>query len=246
MKEKLKRIFEKISKSPITYILLSVLILILLIPELIFAAGYMSALAEIGAMKAIRLISQLLWSIIILALHFLPIFLLLKLIAQAISIAKQLSVASKIKKAMKANKRDFDSKPKIYYTGDLLFGVKLKLRGRKNDINIVIIHVRRKYAKYHFSAPENVEIWIKKLTSFGSRNYARVVTYGQWTQKGSIKLPKWESGENYAIFDSAKLDITSDERGESPYRISGDRLFDTFAVYTPDKFIEHLENVVKL
>ncbi len=242
MKEKLKRIFKKIGKNPITYIiLLSVLILILLVPELIFAAGYMSALAEIGAVKAIRLISQLLWSVIILALHFLPILLLLKLITQAISLAKQFSVVSKIKKALRENKRDFNAKTSLYHAGGLSFGVKMAMRGRKNDINVVVIRVRRKYAKYHFSTPENVEMWTKKLTSFGSRNYARVVTYGQWVQKGRIKLPKWENGENYAIFDSARLDITSDERGESPYRISGDRLFDTFTVYTADKFVEYLE-----
>lgn len=247
MKEKIKRVFDKIFHSPTTYIiLLSLLVLVLLVPELIFAAGYLSALSEIGIVKAIRLVSQMIWAIIILALHLIPFVLIAALVLQIFSFAKQLLTLSRIKKTMRENKRDFDSKPKIYYAGGLRFGLKARLRGRKNDINIVIIHVRRKHAKYHFSDPENIEIWCKKLVAFGSRNRAQVMTYGEWTQKGSLKLPKWENGENYAIFDSSRLDITSDERGESPYRISGDRLFDSFCVYTADKFVEHIENTMRL
>ena len=240
--ESIKRIFDKIRKIPKIYIiLLSLLALALLLPEPIFAAGYLSEFTEIDIVKAIRLVSQMIWAIIILALHLIPFVLIVALVLQIFSFAKQLSTLSRIKKTMRENKRDFDSKPKIYYAGGLRFGLKARLRGRKNDINIVIIHVRRRYAKYHFNDPENVEIWCKKLVAFGSRNRAQVMTYGEWTQKGSLKLPKWESGENYAIFDSARLDITSDERGESPYRISGDRLFDSFTVYTADKFVEYIE-----
>ncbi len=233
MKEKLKNIFKKAARSPITAaVLLSLVLLLLFFPEisLIFGATFYAPMQAV-----IKFLKFLRTFIIAVAVPCLAIYVCIKAIPCCISLFRQLRALRKVKRILKENKLKYDIKHSLYYAGRLTFGIKTKVRAHREDVNIVTVPTRRKYAKYHFADPQRIEIWVKKYMAAGGRYRASVVEIAGLTQKGSIMLPKWENGKNYLVFDRKPMEITSSEHSDFKFKISGDKIFSTFEVYTLDE-----------
>ena len=233
MKEKLKNIFKKAARSPITaVVLISLILLLLFFPEisLLFGATFYAPMQVV-----IKFLKFLRTFIIVCAVPCLLFYVCIKAIPCIISIFRQLKALRSVKRILKGNKLKYNIKHSLYYAGRLTFGIKTKVRAHREDINIITVPTRRKHAKYHFADPQKIELWVKKYFAVGGKYRASVVDLGDWQQKGSIKLPKWEKGRNYLIFDRKPMEITSSEHSDLKFKISGDKIFSTFEIYTIDE-----------
>ena len=233
MKEKLKNIFKKIIRSPIIAAALIIfVILVLFLPEIVIIFGATFHAPMLAVIKFLNFIRTF---VIVCVIPCLAIYICIRAIPCVISIFRQLKAVRGIKKILKENKLNFKVKKSLYYAGRLTFGIKIKVRAHRDDINIVTVPTYRKHAKYHFADPQKIELWVKRYMAVGGRYRASVVDLGDWQQKGSIKLPKWDGGKNYLVFDRKPMEITSAEHSDFKFKISGDKIFSTFEVYTREE-----------
>ena len=233
MKEKLKNIFKKAARSPITaVVLLSLVLFLLFFPELslLFGATFYAPMQAV-----IKFLKFLRTFIIACAVPCLAFYVCFKAVPCVMSIFRQLKALRSVKRILKENKLNYNIKHSLYYAGRLAFGIKTKVRAHREDINIITVPTRRKHAKYHFADPQKIELWVKKYLAVGGKYRASVVDLSEWTQKGSIKLPKWEDGRNCLIFDRKPMEITSAEHSDFKFKISGDKIFSIFEVYTREE-----------
>ena len=230
MKEKLKNILKKSIRNPIiATVLIIFALLILFFPEISLLFGLTSFYPMQAVIKFLTFLRSF---VFFAACPIAAVYICFNAIPICISIVRQILAVRAVKKALKANRLNYKIKRSLYYAGHLTFGIKINIRAHKEDINIVTVPARRKHAKYHFADANKIELWVKKYMAVGGRDRAKVIDLGDWQKKGSIKLPKWENGKNYLVFDREPMEITSSEYSDFKFKISGDKMFSTFIVYT--------------
>ena len=123
------------------------------------------------------------------------------------------------------------SSKKICLNFLLLYYLKYRLHDRENTINLVIIFVRRKYAKYHFDYKSRVDVFVGNRETYrtGSLRYSigRNVTR---KLKYRINIKGIEGDKTVFLLSKKAMDITSSDKKANSYPENGDTFFENCVV----------------
>lgn len=117
----------------------------------------------------------------------------------------------------------------------------ISLHNEDNTLNLVIIFVRKKYAKYHFASKKSVEVYRGNRETYrtGSLKYSigKSVT---WKLVSSTKISCDENAKTVFILTKAPMDVTSFDTTTSEYLANGDAFGKDCVVYTRKHFIDKI------
>lgn len=158
-----------------------------------------------------------------------------------LQIVWRIVVASQIKK--KAEKV-FGSTFKYNSIVKLIFSVfpnHISLHNEDNTMNLIIIFVRKKYAKYHFASKNTIEIYRGNRETYrtGKVQYSigKNVT---WKQIGKNKLSLPENVRTVFVLTRAPMDVTSADKKANKFLVNGDAFFDDCTVYIKNNFMSQI------
>lgn len=164
--------------------------------------------------------------------------------AVAIAVAYFLQIVVRIitvfnikKKAKKVYGCDFraNSILKLIFS---VFPKHISLHNSDNTLNLIIIFVRRKHAKYHFDSKKCVEVYVGNRETYrtGKVQYSigKNVT---WKLISKIKISLEENAKTVFVLSRAPMDVTCSDKSVNEYLSNGAVFFENCVVYTQKHFI---------
>ncbi len=117
----------------------------------------------------------------------------------------------------------------------------IALHNDENAINLVIIFVRKKHAKYHFDSKSRVEVYIGNRETYrtGKVQYSigKNVT---WKLKNGFNIKSIESAKCIFVLSRKPMDITSSDKKANSYLENGDVFHEDCTVYSKKHFMENV------
>jgi hypothetical protein len=160
------------------------------------------------------------------------------LFAYLLQIVLRIIVLFKIKKkAEKVYDCDFRTNNilKLIFS---VFPKHISLHNSDNTLNLIIIYVRRKHAKYHFDSKKCVEVYVGNRETYrtGKVQYSigKNVT---WKLISSIKISCNDKAKTVFILTKAPMDVTSADKKANEFLANGDPFFNDCIVYTKNNFM---------
>ncbi len=124
----------------------------------------------------------------------------------------------------------------------LLFSVfpkHISLHSQEKPLNLVIIFVRKKHAKYHFATKSCVEVYVGNRETYrtGKVRYSigKNVT---WKLVSNLKISRNENAKTVFILTKAPMDVTSSDKSANEYLANGDVFLEDCEVHTKKHFID--------
>lgn len=115
----------------------------------------------------------------------------------------------------------------------------IALHNSDNSINLIIIFVRRKHAKYHFDSKTRVEVYVGNRETYrtGKVQYSigKNVT---WKLKSGFNIKSIESAKSVFVLSRKPMDITSSDKKANGYLENGDVFHEDCVVYSKKHFVE--------
>ena len=115
----------------------------------------------------------------------------------------------------------------------------IALHNSDNTINLIIIFVRKKYAKYHFDSKSRVEVYVGNRETYrtGKVRYSigRNVT---WKLNSGFNIKSIESAKSVFVLSRKPMDITSSDKKANSYLENGDVFHEDCVVYSKKHFVE--------
>lgn len=119
-----------------------------------------------------------------------------------------------------------------------VFPKHISLHNSDNTLNLIIIFVRRKHAKYHFDSKKCVEVYVGNRETYrtGKVQYSigKNVT---WKLISKIKISLEENAKTVFVLSRAPMDVTCSDKSANEYLSNGDVFFEKCVVYTQKHFI---------
>ncbi|MBE6534425.1 MAG: hypothetical protein E7678_05615 [Ruminococcaceae bacterium] len=115
----------------------------------------------------------------------------------------------------------------------------IALHNSDDSINLIIIFVRKKYAKYHFDSKTRVEVYVGNRETYrtASLRYSigKKVT---WKLTGGFNIKSIENAKSVFVLSRKPMDITSSDKKANSYLENGDIFHGDCVVYSKKHFIE--------
>ena len=115
------------------------------------------------------------------------------------------------------------------------------LYNNDNTINLVIIFVRKRHAKYHFDSKSRIEIYVGNRETYrtGKVRYSigKNVT---WKLNSGFNIKSHEGAESIFILSKKPMDITSSDKKANSYLENGDVFHEDCIVYSKKHFMEKM------
>ena len=119
-----------------------------------------------------------------------------------------------------------------------LFCGKHVLFESKDDLSIAIIFIPRKYAKYHFTSPNNLEIYVGNRTTYRVSSLKHAIGNNvNWNLKGKIKIEELKVSKKIVIFNKPPMDITSSDPQAADFLGNEDVIFKTTIIFSAKHFL---------
>ena len=119
-----------------------------------------------------------------------------------------------------------------------VFPKHISLHNRDNTLNLIIIFVRRKHAKYHFDSKKCVEIYVGNRETYrtGKVQYSigKNVT---WKLISKIKISLETNAKAVFVLSRAPMDVTCSDKSANEYLSNGDVFFENCVVYSKKHFM---------
>ena len=119
-----------------------------------------------------------------------------------------------------------------------VFPKHISLHNSDNTLNLIIIFVRRKHAKYHFDSKKCVEVYVGNRETYrtGKVQYSigKNVT---WKLISSIKISCNDKAKTVFILTKPPMDVTSADKKANEFLANGDAFFNDCVVYTKNNFM---------
>ena len=119
-----------------------------------------------------------------------------------------------------------------------VFPKHISLHNSDNTLNLIIIFVRRKHAKYHFDSKKCVEVYVGNRETYrtGKVQYSigKNVT---WKLISKIKISLEENAKTVFVLSRAPMDVTCSDKAVNEYLINGDVFFEDCVVYSKKHFM---------
>ena len=154
---------------------------------------------------------------------------------QSISrIALVLKIKKKAEKIYACQFR-FNSVCKVIFSA---FPKHISLHSIDNTLNLILIFVRKKHAKYHFDSKDCVEVYVGNRETYrtGKVRYS-IGKNVSWNLKNKINVSCNESAKTVFILTKTPMDITSSDKSANEYLGNGDSFFDSCVVFSKNHFI---------
>ena len=117
----------------------------------------------------------------------------------------------------------------------------ISLNNSDKTLNLIIIFVRRKHAKYHFDSKKCVEVYVGNRETYrtGKVQYSigKNVT---WKLISKIKISLEENANTVFVLSRAPMDVTCSDKSANEYLSNGDVFFENCVVYTQKHFIGNM------
>ena len=160
------------------------------------------------------------------------------LFAYLLQIVLRIIVVFKIKKkSEKVYACDFKYNSMIKFAF-AIFPKYISLHNEDNTLNLIIIFVHKKYAKYHFASKKSVEVYRGNRETYrtGKVRYSigKNVT---WKLISSIKISCNDQEKTVFILTKAPMDVTSADKKANEFLANGDAFFNDCVVYTKNNFM---------
>ena len=115
------------------------------------------------------------------------------------------------------------------------------LYNNDNTINLVIIFVRKRHAKYHFDSKSRIEIYVGNRETYrtGKVRYSigKNVT---WKLNSGFNIKSIESAKNIFVLSRKPMDTTSSDKKANSYLENGDVFHEDCIVYSKKHFMEKM------
>ena len=115
------------------------------------------------------------------------------------------------------------------------------LHNDDRTINLVIIFVRKRHAKYHFDSKSRVEVYVGNRETYrtGKVRYSigKNVT---WKLNSGFNIKSIESAKNIFVLSRKPMDITSSDKKANSYLENGDVFHEDCVVYSKKRFMEKM------
>ena len=122
-----------------------------------------------------------------------------------------------------------------------VFPKHISLHNRDNTLNLIIVFVRRKHAKYHFDSKKCVEIYLGNRETYrtGKVQYSigKNVT---WKLISKIKISLEENAKTVFVLSRAPMDVTCSDKSANEYLSDGDVFFEDCVVYSKKYFMSDI------
>ena len=119
-----------------------------------------------------------------------------------------------------------------------VFPQHISLHNSDNTLNLIIIFVRRKHAKYHFDSKKCVEVYVGNRETYrtGKVQYSigKKVT---WKLISKIKISLEENAKTVFVLSRAPMDVACSDKSANEYLSNGDVFFENCVVYTQKHFM---------
>lgn len=142
------------------------------------------------------------------------------------------------KKAEKTYKCSFKNNSLL----KLVFSVLPRYIALHNDdrtINLVIIFVRKRHAKYHFDSKSRVEVYVGNRETYrtGKVRYSigKSVT---WKLNSGFNIKSIENAKSVFVLSKKPMDITSSDKKANSFLENGDAFHEDCVVYSKKHFME--------
>lgn len=135
-----------------------------------------------------------------------------------------------------------------------VFPKHISLHNKDNTMNLIIIFVRKKHAKYHFASKNSVEVYRGNRETYrtGKVQYSigKNVT---WKLISKIKISSMENAKSVFVLSREPMDTTCSDKSANEYLTNGDAFFGDCMVYSKKHFMgkskklrEYIKNNSKL
>ena len=108
-----------------------------------------------------------------------------------------------------------------------VFPQHISLHNSDKTLNLIIIFVRRKHAKYHFDSKNCVEVYVGNRETYrtGKVRYSigKNVT---WKLISKIKISLVENAKTVFVLSRAPMDVTCSDKSANEYLSNGDVFFE--------------------
>ena len=122
-----------------------------------------------------------------------------------------------------------------------VFPQHISLHNSDKTLNLIIIFVRRKHAKYHFDSKKCVEVYVGNRETYrtGKVQYSigKNVT---WKLISKTKISLEENAKTVYVLSRAPMDVTCSDKSANEYLSNGDVFFENCVVYTQKHFIGNM------
>ncbi len=141
------------------------------------------------------------------------------------------------KKAKKVYGCDFrtNSIVKLIFS---VFPKHISLHNSDNTLNLIIIFVRRKHAKYHFDSKKCVEVYVGNRETYRTSkvrySIGKSVT---WKLISKIKISLIENAKAVFVLSRSPMDITCSNKSANEYLTNGDVFFEDCVFYSKKHFM---------
>lgn len=123
-----------------------------------------------------------------------------------------------------------------------VFPKHISLHSSDNTLNLIIIFVRRKHAKYHFDSKKVVEVYVGNRETYrtGKVQYSigKNVT---WKLISKIKISLEENTKTVFVLTRTPMDITCSDKKANEYLTNGDVFFEDCTVYSKKHFMGDIQ-----
>ena len=116
----------------------------------------------------------------------------------------------------------------------------IALHNGDNSINLIIIFVRKKYAKYHFDSKTRVEVYVGNRETYrtGKVRYS-IGKNVNWKLISGFNIKSIESAKSVFVLLKKPMDITSSDKKANSYLENGDVFYEDCVVYFKKHFMEN-------
>ena len=146
----------------------------------------------------------------------------------------RLIVVTKVKKHLEKKGTPFSITP--FWT--ILFSKICTLSAKDNSLSVRILFSRKKHAKYHFAAKNNIEIYIGVIETYRTGRHQHHWNSVDWRRKGSIQWKPCNATREIVLFASPPMDITSSDVTAPNFLGNGDVIFDCVTLYSVERFLK--------
>lgn len=115
----------------------------------------------------------------------------------------------------------------------------IALHNSDSTINLIIIFVRKKYAKYHFDLKSRVEVYVGNRETYrtGKVRYS-IGKNVNWKLNSGFNIKSIESAKSVFVLTRKPMDITSSDKKANSYLENGDVFHEDCVVYSKKYFME--------
>ena len=115
----------------------------------------------------------------------------------------------------------------------------IALHNSDSTINLIIIFVRKKYAKYHFDSKSRVEVYVGNRETYrtGKVRYS-IGKNVNWKLNSGFNIKSIESAKSVFILSRKPMDMTSSDKKANSYLENGDVFHEDCVVYSKKHFME--------